>query len=99
MRAVNYLDVPRFREPGVYRFIKDELRVPVTPTLIHNAIKAKQLKAIKLSGNNHFSTREILKWIEHIGIPVDWKMAEAECKRALALDDLAETDAALAQLG
>lgn len=98
MGTVNPLDMPRFRESAMYLFVKDELRVPVTATLIHNAIKSRKIAAIKLSGNNHFSTRSVLDWVESIGIPVDWDVAQAECKRALARDVVLETDSALSEL-
>lgn len=94
---VHPLDSPDLLDQrAVHDFIVNDVGLMmITPTRIKDAVKAKQLEATKISGNNHYTRRNVLKWLESIGVAIDWRASEITSKRDSAAKELAEANAAL----
>lgn len=97
---VNPLDAPDFKtHEEVLNFIANDVEVLVNPTRIHNAIKFRELEALKISGRNRYTRRSILTWLEtKLNVNIDWESAELAAKRDRAAVKIAETTAALEML-
>lgn len=99
MSYVDPLDIPDMNQDDVFRYVRIVGRIPITPSTVHQAVLSKDLVPTKLSGKNRFTRRSALKWVESMGIPVDFDVARATRKRELAAEELALADATLAELG
>ncbi|MFN6553758.1 hypothetical protein ACP6C7_29110 [Mycolicibacterium septicum] len=97
---VHPLDSPTLLDQAaVLDFVAKDVGLSmITPTRIKDAVRAKTLKPCKISGTNRFTRRNVLEWLESLGVVVDWDAADALAKRESAAQILAETDAALAEL-
>ena len=94
---VHPLDMPDMdNQQAVYEFVTKDIGLSmITPTRIKDAVKSKELAATKISGNNHFTRRNVLRWLESVGVAIDWQRSDLAAKRDYASRELIETNAAL----
>ena len=97
--CVNPLDHPALKsEIGVADKLQ-EIRLPITQSMVHVAILRGDLKAVKIANKNYLTYRAVFKWVESLGIPIDWEAAAIMAKLDIAQRKLVETGSALAEFG
>jgi hypothetical protein len=60
---LNPLDVADLTESGLFRFLKYDVGVPVTASLIHTAVMRREIIPTRLGRRNMFSRRDGLNWL------------------------------------
>jgi hypothetical protein len=81
MPYINLLDRAEFSTAQVHRFIVDECGFPVTITKVELAAAAGELASVRATRHNRYSRRMALKWLESLGVAVDWELAAAQAQR------------------
>ncbi|AMU74387.1 hypothetical protein [Mycobacteroides abscessus] len=84
MPYINLLDRAEFSTAQVHRFIAEECGFPVTITKVELAAAAGELESVRATRHNKYSRRMALKWLESLGVAVDWELAESQAQRDVA---------------
>ncbi|MCV7343795.1 hypothetical protein [Mycolicibacterium rhodesiae] len=98
MPYINLLDRAEFNTAAVHRFIVEECGFPVTLTKVELAAAAGELETVRATHHNRYSRRMALRWLESLGVAVDWDIANDEARRELARLAQREAEAELAEL-
>ena len=99
MPYINLLDRAEFNTAAVHRFIVEECGFPVTITKVELAAASGELQSVRATRHNRYSRRMAFRWLEGLGVAVDWDRANAEAKRELAQLTQREMESELAELG
>ena len=104
MSYLDPLDAPNMNVRQVHRFVTDDVGFMMKKQQIDTAVAHGKLPCIRGAGSrgNRFSRRMVLKWLESLGVPVDWDRARVEAARQhaqAAKRELADVDAQLTELG
>ena len=91
--CVNSLDHPAIKGEIGVAYKVQEIRLPITQSMVHVAILRGDLKAIKIGNKNYFTYRTVFKWVESLGIPIDWEAAAMMAKRDIAQPKLVDSGA------